>query len=228
MKKYDAILIDADDTLFEFDQAERSALHKLLLEMGLDNDQALSTYHACNDACWRALERGEMDQAELKYKRFADFLAVLNRTEDAVSVGDRYIQLLACEGGLLPGALETVQTIAAQRPIAIVTNGITRIQNGRMAVSGLNDYVSALIISEEVGVAKPNPRMIEAALHALGGVAPQRALMVGDSLTSDIECALRAGVDACWLNAKGAQAPQGKPIAYEIRDIRELVSIALT
>lgn len=228
MMRYDAILIDADDTLLDFKAAEQNALSRLLRALDLDTEAARRTYHAVNDACWRALERGEMDQARLKVKRFEDFLARMGRRDDPASVSERYTDLLSREGGLLKGALECTRAIAARRPVAIVTNGIARIQHGRLAASGLMPYVSALVISEELGVAKPDPRMIFEALELLGGIAPGRALMVGDSLSSDIACARAAGVDACWLNRAGAKAPEGLPIAHEIADISQLKRIALS
>lgn len=227
MSKYDVILIDADDTLLDFQAAERRALDALLIELELDTDDARHAYHTCNDACWRAIERGTLTQARLKYKRFEDFLACLGRKDDAVEVGDLYIELLSREGALMPGALEAVKAIARVRKIAIVTNGISRIQHGRMAASGLGPYIEALIISEELGVAKPDPRMIDAALEALGAVHKSRALMVGDSLVSDIGCAKNAGVDACWFNPSGVTAPEGLPIAYEIRELSALPAVAL-
>ena len=88
-------------------------------------------------------------------------------------------------------------------------------------------YLSAFIISGELGVQKPDPRMLYAALEALGGVDKSRALMVGDSLTSDIRAANRAGIDACWYNPEGKVAPPEYSIRYEIADIRALPDIAL-
>ena len=227
MNRYDAILLDADDTLMDFQLAEKHALSQVLARLNMDTEEATSAYHKANSACWRALERGELTQQRLRYKRFEDFFEIVGCKADPVEVGNWYIEALSHQGPLLPGALDVVKEIAKHRPIAIVTNGIAPIQHGRMDASGLNPYVKALVISDEMGVAKPNPKLIHEALKQLGGIKPTRALMVGDSLATDVTCARNAGVDACWLNAKGAKADPKLPIAYEITDISQLPAIAL-
>ena len=122
---------------------------------------------------------------------------------------------------------KAVRAVAAHLPVAVVTNGIPKVQHGRMDPSPPRQYLSAFIISGELGVQKPDPRMLYAALEALGGVDRSRALMVGDSLTSDIRAANRAGIDACWYNPEGKAAPPEYSIRYEIADIRALPDIAL-
>ncbi len=227
MNRYDVILIDADDTLFDFQTAEKNALAALLNELGLNTEEDRAAYQAANHKCWRALEKGELSQARLKVKRFEDFFGAVGSKHNPQEASERYIDLLSREGALLDGALEAVRVIAAKKPVAIVTNGIARIQRGRLMEAGLDELIDAVVISEELGAAKPDKRMIEAALTALGGVAPDRALMVGDSLESDIRCANNALVDACWLNRAGIKRPGDAVIAWEIRDIAELPEIAL-
>ena len=224
---YDAILIDADDTLFDFRGAEKNAIGAIIQQLGIMDEAAPQVYHRLNKACWEAFERGEVTQAELRVRRFRDFLRHYGLDADPQEVGEAYTEVLATQGMLLPGALEAVQAVAARLPVAIVTNGITMVQRGRMERSPLKEYVSAFIISGEMGFQKPDPRMLYAALDALGGVDRQRALMVGDNLTSDILAANRAGIDACWFNPEGKVAPDEYQIRYEIDDIRALPQIAL-
>lgn len=223
--RYDAILIDADDTLLDFHAAEQTALDEMLRELGLLTDQARADYRKVNRACWQALERGEITQARLRHKRFEDFLSLYGRDDDPAAVGEKYLECLSRQGVLLPGALEAVKAIAAKLPVALVTNGIASVQHGRVDASPLRPYLKALVISEELGCAKPNPRMISEALRLLGGISPARALMVGDSLASDMLCARNAGVDACWVNPAGAPRPPEVPIRYEIASISELPGI---
>lgn len=223
--RYDAVLFDIDDTLLDFQEAEKRALKKVLSHYALSTPLAVKTYHACNEACWRALERGEIDQQTLRYKRFRDFLFAMNRADDPIRLGDDYMDALSHEGILLPGALEAVAAVAQRVKVAAVTNGISFIQHGRLDASPLRPYLSALVISEEIGAAKPNPRIIHEALRQLGGIVPTRALMVGDSLASDIACARNAGVDACWYNPAGQPRPNDLPVAYEISDLAKLTEI---
>ena len=224
---YDAILIDADDTLFDFHGAEKNAIGTIITQLGITDGAAPQVYHRLNKACWEAFERGEVTQEELRVRRFRDFLQYYGLDADPHAVGEAYTEALSRQSLLLPGALEAVQAIAAHLPVAVVTNGIAKVQHGRMDPSPLRKYISAFIISGELGVQKPDPRMLYAALEALGGVDRSRALMVGDSLTSDMRAANRAGIDACWYNPEGKAAPPEYSIRYEIADIRALPDIAL-
>lgn len=225
--RYDAILIDADDTVFDFRQAEKNAIGEVLEWLGMRDPEAPKVYHACNRACWEDFERGSITQAELKIRRFADFLRHYGRGDDPQKVSDRFVGALSRQSVLLPGALGSVRAIAEKLPVAVVTNGIAKVQHGRMDRSPLKEWISAMIVSEEAGCQKPDPRMIFSALEALGGVAPGRALMVGDSLSSDIRCANNAGVDACWYNPGGLPLPDGLHAEYVLADIRLLPEIAL-
>jgi len=108
-----------------------------------------------------------------------------------------YIDALSRQHILIPGALEMVKEVSAHMPVAIVTNGIKQIQHARFDRSPISQYTKALVISHEEGVDKPDPRLLCIALERLGGIAPEDALMVGDSLTSDVKAANNAGMDAC-------------------------------
>ena len=110
-------------------------------------------------------------------------------------------------------------------PVVIVTNGISRIQHGRMNGSPVKQYISGLVISEEVGVAKPDPKMLYMGMEMTGVSDKARALMLGDSLSSDIAAAANAQIDACWYNPKGQENTKGLPVRYEIRDLDEVDAI---
>ena len=225
--RYDAILIDADDTLLDFHTAEQNAIGEVISFLGITDPEAAQIYRRLNQACWADFEAGKVTQDELRVRRFRDFLGHYGMTNDPRAVGERYTEALARQGMLLEGALEAVRDIAARLPVAVVTNGISRVQHGRIDASPLRPYISALIISGEMGFQKPDPRMIFAALEALGGTTPERALMVGDSLNSDMLAANRAGVDACWYNPQQLAVPQGFSIRWQIRHLRQLPAVAL-
>ncbi len=225
--KYDAILIDADDTLFDFRAAERAAIGDILTLLGIQDVEAPRIYHEINRACWEAFERGELTQKELRVQRFRRFLEHYGCDRDAAQIGERYTQSLSRQSFLLPGALETVREIAQKRPVVVVTNGISSVQRSRMDASPLKQYIHSMVVSGEIGVQKPDPRMLYEALSRLGNLPAERALMVGDSLTSDVLAANRAGVDACWYNPEQKPLREGFHVRYEIRDIRALTEIAL-
>lgn len=221
---YELILMDADDTIFDFQAGNRRAVNQLMDELGLAGPGIFDEYQAVNHACWQALERGEMTQEVLHVERFRRFLARKGRDDDPARVAARFAVLLGGQAIPLPHAEETVRAISREKPVVILTNGITPIQKSRLALSPIRHWISRMVISQEAGVSKPDPRIFEIALD---GVDPKRALMIGDGIRSDVLGANRAGVDMCWFNPGGKVLPEGMRAEYEIRDIRDCVRIAL-
>lgn len=224
--RYKAILMDADHTLLDFEAAETRALRVLFDRLGIRAPQAFDEYRQINSACWQAYERGEMSQEELLVKRFEHFCAIYAPGADISAIRLEYDALLAEQSDILPHADEVVRQIAARLPVAIVTNGSSDIQRARLTKSPLWSYIAYLGISEEVGASKPRPGMIHEALRRLDIDRPSDALMIGDSVTSDMPAARAAGVDFLWYNPTGAPRPENAYITYEARDIREFVPIA--
>lgn len=203
--KYRYLLVDNDNTLMDFDLAERRALTETLVSFDLPHDEeTCAAYHRINDALWKALERGETTQARLKVERFARLLARLGRTDlSAESAAAVYAEHLSTHAELLPGALELLTALHGRMKIALVSNGVSAIQRGRLSRSPLPPLLDAVMISEEVGVRKPDPRMVDLALEALGCTDRSRAVLLGDSPTADIPAAAAAGVDSIFLDVHG-------------------------
>ena len=203
--KYRYLLVDNDNTLMDFDLAERKALSETVAACGLPTDEATCTaYHHINDALWKALERGETTQKQLKVERFARLLERLHRSDlDAEAVAARYADQLATHADLLPGAMALLEAVHGRMKIALVSNGVSAIQRGRLSRSPILPLLDAIIISEEIGVSKPDPRMIDVALAALGCEDKSQAVLLGDSSTADIPAAHRAGVDSVYLDHRG-------------------------
>ena len=222
--RYKRILMDVDDTLFDFPTGNRRAVEQLMAELGLSSPTIFEEYQAINHACWEALERGEMTQEVLHVERFRRFLARKGRSDDPAAVADRFAELLGQQAIPLPHAEETVRAIAERLPVVLLTNGITVIQRQRLANARISQWVSDVIISQEVGLSKPDPRIFEL---ALGGLDRREALMIGDGLRSDVQGANHAGVDVCWYNPGGKRLPGDLHAEYEIRDIRDCIPIAL-
>lgn len=224
--RYKAILMDVDDTLFDFQAGNRRAVNRLMDELGYFHPDRYDQYEEINLACWRALEQGKMTQARLQTERFARFFDAYRIPGDPEAAGRRFVALLGRQAILLPGALEAARAIAEKLPLMIVTNGITAVQKSRMALSPLKDVVAGIVISQEVGAAKPDPAIFDIALERLG-VGRRDALMVGDGVNSDIRGANNAGIDACWVNPSGGMLPEGVHAEYIIDDLRQCVPIAL-
>ncbi len=225
--KYRAILMDSDETLLNFELAEEKALHILFDHLNMDYDSVSNDYKRINSGCWAAYEKGEMTQKELRIRRFADFLALHPSAYPASEVADFYENALSMQHDELPGAYEAVKEIASSLPIAIVTNGIATIQRPRMENCSLHPFFSEIVISEEVGFSKPRPEMLLIALQKLGGIDVKDALMIGDSLTSDMRAAENAGIDFLWYNPRDKKHPDDAWITYETDKISDYAKYAL-
>ena len=222
--RYKMILLDIDDTIFDFQAGNRNAVGELMAELGLSSPTVFDEYQAINHACWEALERGEMTQEILHVERFRRFLASKNRGDDPKTVADRFAELLGRQAIPLPGAENLVKTLAGRVPVVVLTNGITVIQKARLARSPITQWVSRAVISQEVGASKPDPKIFEIALD---GVSPSEALMIGDSPASDVLGANRAGIPVCWFNPKGKALPEGVHADFEAKTLEECLEIAL-
>ena len=223
--RYKGIFIDADDTLFDFHTGERVAAGRVLEYLKITDSGALAAYQAINAALWRDLEKGLTTQAQLKVRRFELLMEQYGVEGSPDAAAEYYVEALSEQSMLLPGALEAVEQIAEKLPVSIVTNGISRVQRGRMSRSPLKNLIRDFVISEEIGVAKPDPRVLQIALNNLG-VSPEDALMAGDG-AADMRCAQNTGVDGCWFNAGGKALPEDVMPKYEIGQIVLLPAIAL-
>ena len=225
---YRFALFDADNTLLDFTYAERMAIRACLRARGLTDDEAtLSLYSTINDRQWKALERGETTRERLKVERFADLFTALQYDGDAASMAQDYISALSQQGKLLDGALELVQRIHGKCELYIITNGISVVQKSRFARCGLAPYFKRCFISEEMGCAKPEKIFFDQVAEAIDGFNPSKALVIGDSLSSDMLGGIRAGLDTCWYSPKGAKAPADMSITYQVSDLSEIIPILL-
>jgi len=222
--RYDVLLMDADMTIYDFHAAEKEALQTVLDHLRITDPQAPEIYSRINAQCWADLEKGLITQEELRVRRFRELLEYYEIEADLEDVPQLYVEALSHQAPLLPGAKKAVQELAAILPTAIVTNGIPYVQHGRFDRSELRPYIQELVISGEEGFFKPDPRLIEVALRRMN-CSKERALMVGDSLGSDILGAQRAGVDSCWYNPAAKPCTLEKEPDYTIKDLQEIKKI---
>lgn len=221
MMTYNWLLFDADNTLFDYDMAEATALANSFQEFGLDFDQNTAVqYRAINAQIWHDYELGRITQQALRAERFRRLFTAVNLTIDAEEFSRQYLVNLAQAGHLLDGAEALLRQLAQTHHIAIITNGIADVQRPRLAASPIHDLVEAFVISEEVGAAKPDPAIFDVAFARMGQPAKNEVLIIGDSLTSDMQGGLNYGIDTCWYNPTGQ--PATLPVTYEIRELPEL------
>lgn len=206
MRRYDAVLLDADNTLFDFDGAEQKALRAVLVQRGYTPDRAaVELYQGINAALWDAFARGEVEQDFLLVERFRRFEQAMGGSHDPVQFNADYVSALAQNGELLPGALELCRELAGLGlHLAIVTNGASVAQRGRYAASPIREYIPHLFISQEMGVSKPDVLFFDQVCRTMDISDRRRAVVVGDNLSSDILGGNRAGIDTIWFNPHGA------------------------
>ena len=225
--RYDVLLCDADNTIFDFNKAEANAFVAACQRVELEpNEEIHALYCEINESLWKLLEQGGITQKVLRVRRFEQFLEAIGRQDlDAQTMATIFADALGRQSVPIEGAVEAVARWSRIVPVIIITNGISKIQHGRMNGSEVRHYISGMVISEEVGAAKPDPKMLEIAMEMAGVSDKRRALMLGDSLSSDIAAAANAGVDACWYNPHGAKNGKNLPVRYEITSLDEVDAI---
>lgn len=224
---YQYLLVDNDNTLMDFEAAEKKALTQTLTEAGLPaDDDTCAAYHRINTALWKALEKGETTQKELKVERFRQLLASMNRSDVwPEKIAEAYAENLGNYADLLFGADDFIQQLHGKMKIALVSNGVSSIQRSRLSKCPLTPLFDAIVISEEVGVAKPDPRMLEIALEQLGCTDKKKAVLMGDSLSADIAAANAAGIHSIYFCHKGGV--QKNDATYTVTSHREALKLLL-
>ena len=225
--KYQILLCDIDDTLFDFHKGETVALENTFRAFDIPvTPENWDAYHVANLEQWRRLELGQTTPQKLRVDRFAEFLKAIGAERDADAMSDMMVEQLGQQRWPLPYCVELCQQVSRQMPIWLVTNGIARVQHSRMENSVVTPYISGMIISEEMGVSKPNPKMVWEALAQAGVDDLSRVVFLGDSLTSDIAAANNAGVDSI-LFTNGKEIPEGHKATYAVKTLEEACRLIL-
>lgn len=223
---YDFLLMDADGTLMDFERAETCAIEETMIRHGLPfSPEILALYSGINKKCWEEFERGEITKQTLLVERFRRLFERLHVTADPAVVRLTYQAELGKGAYMLPGAKELCRRLSRTHKLYILTNGVSATQHSRFALCGLDKLADAVFVSEDLGSQKPARDYFERVFARIPGFSRERALMVGDSLTSDIQGGINAGVDTCWYNPGGIPRPREMDITYEIRRLRELEAI---
>ena len=225
MAKYYCILFDADNTLLDFDAAESKALADTLRNYGIEPDaETVQTYRTINEELWRQLEKGQLRRDKLMAERFTRFLNAGNGAE----MNKFYLDQLSTHPDLAaPNVLDVLKELSEVATLAVVTNGFDRVQSRRVAESGMKDFIEEVFVSEKLDSEKPNRKIFDAALRSLGVENREHVLMVGDSLTSDIQGGINAGLDTCWYNPNHAENPGKVCPTYEISNLEELYPLVM-
>jgi 2-haloacid dehalogenase len=226
MARYTWLLFDADGTLFDFQRAEAIALENTPHKMGLVvPSNYAATYHQINNALWTRFEAGELRANDIRRERFRLLFKELDLVGDALAFGEAFLDNLIQESTFLEGAQSLIAQLKNHYHLALLTNGFASVQHARIARLGLGDLFNPVIISEEVGVAKPNPAIFDIALKEMGLPDRTEVLMIGDSLSSDIRGGSNAGIDTCWFNPLSSANETDVTLTYEISLLGDLPAL---
>lgn len=229
MAKYYCILFDADNTLLDFDTAENKALIETLTQYNIEpSNETVQKYREINEALWRQLEKGQIRRDKLMNERFTRFLKEIGTSGNGAEMNRYYLNQLSTHPDLMPGnILDVLHELAEVATMAIVTNGFDKVQSRRVKESGVAAFMEEVFVSERSDSEKPNHKIFDTALKTLGVENREHVLVVGDSLTSDIQGGINAGLDTCWLNREHTENPGQVSPTYEIDALEQLYPIVM-
>ncbi len=227
MKKYKALLIDLDDTILDFKQSEKYAICKLFEHFEISqSEKNIETYHNINLSYWKKLELGLVKREELILLRFIDFFRLFNKEislEETKKVNDLYFDYLSSKAFIIPDAKEVLESLCKRYKIYLITNGVKRVQDKRLSlIPDIKECFERIFISEEIGYTKPDKEFANYVLRTIE-LEKRDCLIIGDSLSSDIQLGLNSGIDTCWYNPNGKTSDYN--ITYKIKNIKELLEI---
>ncbi len=241
MKQYKAVFIDWDDTIGDFIGAAKLTLQEMydkyhLCDYFASLEEFVSLYKPHNLELWDKYGKDLVTKAFLRVDRFlwpllhgsktvvqnSSTLSDLTRLAEQLS--EDFLNLTTAHFSLLEGAEELVRYLAKKYPLTVVTNGFIEVQYEKFDKSGLRDCFSHIVLSEEVGCQKPNPRIYEEALR-MNGLQAEDVVMIGDSWNSDIQGAINAGIDQIWIRKSKDPLPEGQSATYLVQSLSEVMEI---
>ncbi len=202
----DLFLLDLDDTVLDFHKAEAIAIARTMRQMGLEpTEERLTLYSCINQEQWKRLERGELTREQVCLKRFELFYKEIGVLRSPEVTQGYYKNFLSQGHYFIDGAEDFLKRLSAGGTLYIVSNGNLSVQRGRLESAGIARYFKKIFISETVGFVKPQKEFFDACTAKIPNYSSERAILLGDSLTSDILGGKNAGIRTCWFNPYGQQ-----------------------
>lgn len=226
MLRYSWLLFDADGTLFDYDQAEAKALQSAFHDFALPyTTRTMAEYHEINRQIWNDFENKRISAAELRTRRFDLLFEALGVNSDPDRFSAVYLRHLAAQTDLIAGAYELITTLRGRCRLGIITNGLHDVQRPRLERSTLAGMFDVVIVSEEIGAAKPEPAFFYTAFDRMGQPPKEEVLVTGDSLTSDIQGGINFGLDTCWYNPRKVSSDPYISPTYEITSLDQFIAL---
>ena len=228
-QRYEYLLFDIDNTLMDFSAGEKAALYQTMAELGSPiSDAEHRAYLAINAGVWTKFEQGLLDSLTVQRLRFEQFLEHLRLDPaQAQDVNDRYVENLGKQAVVMQGAPEMLRRMKERYRLAVVTNGLHLVQRARLERSGFLPLLDGVFVSQEMGVQKPAKAYFDAVLAAFGDGDPAHYLVIGDSLSADIQGGINEGIDTCWFRPAGAEPRAEIPPTYTVGGYDELLALLL-
>lgn len=223
---YKILLFDLDDTLLDFAANEMDSLTRLFETHGYPFTQEIfNTYSKVNRELWDAYESSSISLDTVLNTRFAKTLSLLGQEVDG-SVWEMDYRRFLSEGyQMIEGALELCEQLSKTHRLFVVTNGVTTTQINRLKLSGLYDYFEDIFTSQGIGFQKPSKEFFDYVISHIKDFIKEDALIIGDSLNTDIKGGNLAGIHTCWINTKSSPNPDCIPCNYTISKIHDLLTI---
>ena len=211
-----AVLLDLDDTILDFHMAEKIAVAHTLRELGVEpTDEVVGRYSAINLQCWKLLEEGLLTREQVLVGRFEKLFGELESPASPKEAKSLYEERLALGHFFMPGAQEMLSALQSGYRLFICSNGTASVQAGRIASAGIAPLFERIFISEEIGFNKPDREYFAACFRQIPDFDPERAIMIGDSLSSDIRGGINAGIKTLWYNPQGREPDKKIKADYE-------------
>jgi len=225
---YNWILFDADNTLLDFTGASKKAFAQAVAQLEIPNHPNLfSRYKKANHIVWTEFENGQIDAITLRKKRFKLFLEDIEVDRDPVLFNQLYLAHLVEHSELLPGARQLLDHLHGKTKLGLITNGLKEVQRPRLAHTQMDHYFDVIVVSDEIGVSKPDPAYFDYVFREMELPPKQDVLIVGDNLNSDIKGGVDYGVDTCWYNPEGLPNESGitpTHLACDFAGVLEILS----
>lgn len=230
MSRYTTLFIDLDDTLFDFRQASRMSFHETYDLLGYERffesfEHFLQIYEPRNRELWVLYGKGEIDKATLNRLRYSYPLEAVGHPDEELAARfcTEALSRIPHKNVLIPGAIELMEYLHPRYEMFILSNGFQELQSQKMATTGLSKYFKRLILSDEIGINKPNPELFHYALQ-VSGARKESCIMIGDMFETDIVGAANIGLDQIFVNITGAKGLAFEP-TYEVNNLLQIKDI---
>ena len=224
--KYSWILLDADNTFFDYDKLESYALSFALNAAGYGGDfnEALFIYRRVNKVCYEKYQSGILTLNQFRLQRAKTFLNLLGISAPLAAFSNTYLRYLTKTGAMLPHAFDVCRLLSEHCQIMMITNGVSKVQQVRFDNAEIRPFCKDIVIADEVGYSMPTGNMFDAAFERMGFPDKEEVLMVGSAIDEHVIGGSRYDIDTCWVNLN-QQSPESTDFDYEINSVDQLLDV---